>query len=33
VCRPIGADNEFIYQNYLGIGGQRLKQLSDKGVI
>ena len=33
VCRPIGADNEFIYQNYLGIGGRRLKQLSDKGVI
>ena len=32
-CRPIGVDNEFIYQNYLGIGSRRLKQLSDKRVI
>jgi len=32
-CRPIGADNEFIYQSYLGIGGRKLKQLRDKGVI
>lgn len=33
VCRPIGGDNEFIYQNYLGIGGRRLSQLKEKGVI
>jgi len=33
VCRPIGADNEFIYQNYLGIGGRKLKELREEGVI
>jgi len=33
VCRPIGADNEFIYQSYLGIGGRRLGQLRKAGVI
>ncbi len=33
VCRPIGADNEFIYKKYLGIGGQSLQQLKDKGAV
>jgi len=33
VCRPIGADNEFVYQNYLGIGSRRLKELRAEGVI
>ena len=33
VCRPIGADNEFIYQSYLGIGGRRLSELKKDGVI
>ncbi len=33
VCRPIGADNQFIYQNYLGIGGRRLGELKKNGVI
>jgi crotonobetainyl-CoA:carnitine CoA-transferase CaiB-like acyl-CoA transferase len=32
-CRPIGADNEFIYQSCLGIGGRRLKELQEEGVI
>jgi 23S rRNA (guanosine2251-2'-O)-methyltransferase len=32
VCRPIGADNEFIYQKYLGLGGQKLKELKEKGL-
>jgi crotonobetainyl-CoA:carnitine CoA-transferase CaiB-like acyl-CoA transferase len=33
VCRPIAADNEFIYQKYLGLGRGRLKELKDEGVI
>jgi len=33
VCRPVGADNEFIYQKYLGVGGQKLKDLKAKGVV
>jgi crotonobetainyl-CoA:carnitine CoA-transferase CaiB-like acyl-CoA transferase len=33
ICRPIGADNEFIYQNYLGIGSRRLKELREEKVI
>ncbi len=33
VCRPIGADNEFIYQKYLGLGRGRLKELKEEGVV
>ncbi len=33
VCRPIGADNGFIYQKYLGMGKTRLKELQQAGVI
>ena len=33
VCRPIGADNEFIYGKYLGIGNRRLKEMQDRGVV
>jgi crotonobetainyl-CoA:carnitine CoA-transferase CaiB-like acyl-CoA transferase len=33
VCRPIGADNEFIYHRYLGVGPGKLKELKEKGVI
>ncbi len=33
VCRPIGADNDAIYQKYLGIGGAKLKQLRKAKVI
>jgi crotonobetainyl-CoA:carnitine CoA-transferase CaiB-like acyl-CoA transferase len=32
-CRPIGADNEFIYGKYLGLGGQQLKTLKGNGVV
>src|SRR5512134_2095936 len=32
-CRPIGADNEFIYRKYLGLGGQRLEELKENGVV
>lgn len=33
VCRPVGADNEFIFQKYLGVGGPQLEELQSKGVI
>jgi len=33
VCRPIGADNEFIYHRYLGVGPTKLKELQSQGVI
>ena len=33
VCRPVGADNQFIYHQYLGLGGNELKRLGTEGVI
>ena len=33
VCRPIGADNGYIYQKYLGIGKTRLEELRQAGVV
>jgi len=33
LCRPIGADNEFIYLKYLGFGRGRLAELKNGGVI
>ncbi len=33
VCRPIGADNEFIYHRYLGIAPSKLKELKTQGVV
>jgi crotonobetainyl-CoA:carnitine CoA-transferase CaiB-like acyl-CoA transferase len=32
-CRPIGADNEYIYAKYLGIFKDELESLKNKGVI
>jgi crotonobetainyl-CoA:carnitine CoA-transferase CaiB-like acyl-CoA transferase len=32
-CRPVGADNEFIYGKYLGLGGEQLKELGERGVV
>jgi crotonobetainyl-CoA:carnitine CoA-transferase CaiB-like acyl-CoA transferase len=32
-CRPVGADNEFVYLRYLGIGKGWLKERQKKGVI
>jgi crotonobetainyl-CoA:carnitine CoA-transferase CaiB-like acyl-CoA transferase len=32
-CRPIGADNEFIYGKYLGLGERHLKALKENGVV
>ncbi len=33
LCRPIGADNEFIYQKYLGIGKTTLSEYKEKGIV
>ncbi len=33
ICRPIGADNEFIYLKYLGLGRSQLAALQQEGVI
>lgn len=32
-CRPIGADNEFIYRKVLGLGARDLKELKENGVV
>jgi crotonobetainyl-CoA:carnitine CoA-transferase CaiB-like acyl-CoA transferase len=32
-CRPIGADNEYIYAKYLGIFKDELERLKSKGVV
>jgi crotonobetainyl-CoA:carnitine CoA-transferase CaiB-like acyl-CoA transferase len=32
-CRPVGADNEFVYGKYLGLGGGALGELRKKGVV
>jgi crotonobetainyl-CoA:carnitine CoA-transferase CaiB-like acyl-CoA transferase len=33
ICRPVGADNENIYQKFLGLGGAKLADLKDRGVV
>ncbi len=33
ICRPVGADNEFIYLKYLGMGRSQLAALKRVGVI
>jgi crotonobetainyl-CoA:carnitine CoA-transferase CaiB-like acyl-CoA transferase len=33
VCRPVGADNEFVYKNYLGMGPTEVEELKNQGVI
>ncbi|MDA8308472.1 MAG: CoA transferase [Deltaproteobacteria bacterium] len=33
VCRPVGADNRFIYLKYLGLGRSELERLGERGVI
>lgn len=32
-CRPVGADNDFIYGKYLGLGRERLRTLRARGVV
>ncbi len=33
LCRPVGADNEYIMKKYLGIGGAKLKEWRGKNII
>jgi crotonobetainyl-CoA:carnitine CoA-transferase CaiB-like acyl-CoA transferase len=33
LCRAIGADNEFIYTKYLGMGRKKLEELKEKGIV
>lgn len=33
LCRPVGADNEFIYLSLLGLRREELKKLQEKGVV
>jgi crotonobetainyl-CoA:carnitine CoA-transferase CaiB-like acyl-CoA transferase len=33
LCRPIGADNEFIYLKYLGLGKDKLIEMKNENVI
>jgi len=32
-CRPVGADNEFIYLKYLGLGKNKLAETKREAVI
>jgi crotonobetainyl-CoA:carnitine CoA-transferase CaiB-like acyl-CoA transferase len=32
-CRPVGADNEYIFLRYLGMGKEKLKELKRTGVV
>lgn len=32
-CRPVGADNEFVYLRELGLGRERLRELRARGVV
>jgi crotonobetainyl-CoA:carnitine CoA-transferase CaiB-like acyl-CoA transferase len=32
-CRPIGADNQFVYLKYLGLGKERLQALKAAGIV
>ncbi len=33
ICRPIGADNQLIFRNWLGLGDRELKRLRDERII
>jgi crotonobetainyl-CoA:carnitine CoA-transferase CaiB-like acyl-CoA transferase len=33
VCRPVGADNEYIFQKYLGLGRRKLADLKEGGAL
>jgi crotonobetainyl-CoA:carnitine CoA-transferase CaiB-like acyl-CoA transferase len=32
-CRPVGADNTFVYATYLGVAGTALEELKARGVV
>jgi crotonobetainyl-CoA:carnitine CoA-transferase CaiB-like acyl-CoA transferase len=33
VCRPVGADNDYIYQKYLGIGREQLSDWKNREIV
>jgi len=33
LCRPVGADNPYIYQKYLGVGPSKLKEWKEKNIV
>jgi crotonobetainyl-CoA:carnitine CoA-transferase CaiB-like acyl-CoA transferase len=33
ICRPVGADNEYIFGKYLGLGKETLRELEAKNVV
>jgi crotonobetainyl-CoA:carnitine CoA-transferase CaiB-like acyl-CoA transferase len=33
VCRPVGADNEFVYKKYLGIGKTQLQEWKSRNIV
>jgi crotonobetainyl-CoA:carnitine CoA-transferase CaiB-like acyl-CoA transferase len=33
LCRPVGADNEFIYKKYLGLGKSTLSEYKENNVV
>ena len=33
VCRPVGADNDYIYQKYLGIGREQLSDWKNRDIV
>jgi hypothetical protein len=33
VCRPVGADNEYLYQRYLGIGKEQLSEWKKREIV
>jgi len=33
VCRPVGADNEYVFARYLGVGREVLAELEIKNVV
>ncbi len=33
LCRPIGADNEYIFLRYLGVGKEKLKDWKKQNIV
>jgi crotonobetainyl-CoA:carnitine CoA-transferase CaiB-like acyl-CoA transferase len=33
LCRPVGADNEYIYLRYLGVGKEKIKDWEEKNIL
>ena len=33
LCRPVGADNEYIYNLKLGLGPEQLTKMKEKGIV